>query len=87
MAVQIGVPGLAIRGGKLGKPVREILQREFVTVATPYGSIRIKLAKAPDGRVLNVAPEYEDCRAAAEAQLVALRDVQTAALRAYAETA
>ncbi len=64
---------------------REILQREFVTVATPYGSIRIKLAKAPDGRVLNAAPEYEDCRAAAAAQLVALRDVQTAALRAYAE--
>ncbi len=64
---------------------REILQREFVTVATPYGSIRIKLAKATDGRVLNAAPEYEDCRAAAAAQLVALREVQTAALRAYAE--
>lgn len=65
---------------------REILQREFVTVATPYGSIRIKLAKNAAGRVVNAAPEYEDCRAAAEAQLVALREVQTAALRAYAES-
>lgn len=64
---------------------REILQRAFVTVATPYGSIRVKLAKAPDGRVLNAAPEYEDCRAAAAAQLVALRAVQQAALQAYAE--
>jgi pyridinium-3,5-bisthiocarboxylic acid mononucleotide nickel chelatase len=63
---------------------REILQREFVTVETPYGAIRIKLAKAPDGRVLNAAPEYEDCRAAAEAWSVALREVQTVALRAYA---
>lgn len=65
---------------------REILQREFVLVTTPYGAIRIKLAKAPDGRVLNAAPEYEDCRAAAETQSVALREVQSAALRAYAET-
>lgn len=71
-------------GVRFREEQREILQREFVTVATPYGSIRVKLAKAPDGRVLNAAPEYEDCRAAAEAHLVALREVQTAALRAYA---
>lgn len=64
---------------------REILQREFVTVITAYGPIRLKLAKNPDGRVLNAAPEYEDCRAAAETHLVALRDVQTAALRAYVD--
>jgi pyridinium-3,5-bisthiocarboxylic acid mononucleotide nickel chelatase len=65
---------------------REILQREFVTVVTPYGAIRIKLAKAPDGRVLNAAPEYEDCRLAAAAYAVALREVQSAALQAYAES-
>ena len=64
---------------------REILRRAFVTVETPYGAIRIKLAKAPDGRVLNAAPEYEDCRVAAEAQSVALRVVQQAAWQAYAK--
>lgn len=62
---------------------REILQREFVTVETVYGEIRIKVSKAKDGRVLNAAPEFEDCRAAAERQQVALREVQTAALTAY----
>jgi pyridinium-3,5-bisthiocarboxylic acid mononucleotide nickel chelatase len=62
---------------------REILQREFVTVETAYGAIKIKVSKAKDGRVLNAAPEFEDCRAAAEKYRIALREVQTAALQAY----
>jgi uncharacterized protein (TIGR00299 family) protein len=66
------------------KEEREILRREFVSVETPFGSIRIKVAKTQDGRVMNYAPEFEDCRAAAERHQVGLRDVQTAALQAYA---
>ncbi len=63
---------------------REILTREFVTVETEYGPIRIKIARARDGRVMNVSPEFEDCRVAAEKRGVGLRDAQTAALLAYA---
>jgi uncharacterized protein (TIGR00299 family) protein len=63
---------------------REILRREFVTVETAYGAIRIKVSKARDGRVMNAAPEFEDCRATAERHRVALREVQRAALQAYA---
>jgi pyridinium-3,5-bisthiocarboxylic acid mononucleotide nickel chelatase len=62
---------------------REILRREFVTVETEYGQIRIKVSRAQNGQVMNVSPEFEDCRAAAEKQGVGLRDVQTAALKAY----
>lgn len=62
---------------------REILRREFVTVETEYGPIRIKVSRAQNGQVMNVSPEFEDCRAAAEKQGVGLRDVQTAALKAY----
>jgi pyridinium-3,5-bisthiocarboxylic acid mononucleotide nickel chelatase len=62
---------------------REILTREFVTVETGYGPIRIKVSRASDGRVMNVSPEFEDCRAAAEKNGVGLRDAQTAALKAY----
>src|SRR5215471_7895261 len=62
---------------------REILKREFVTVETEYGPIRIKVSRAEDGRVMNVSPEFEDCRAAAEKNGVGLRDAQTAALKAY----
>jgi uncharacterized protein (TIGR00299 family) protein len=62
---------------------REILRREFVSVETPYGSIRIKVSRARDGCILNYSPEFDDCRAAAERHEVGLRDVQMAALLAY----
>ncbi len=62
---------------------REILRREFVTVETEYGPIRIKVARSKDGRVMNHSPEFEDCRAAAEQHQVGLREVQLAAFRAY----
>src|SRR5215813_13451600 len=66
---------------------REILKREFVSVETEYGPIRIKVSRASDGRVMNVSPEFEDCRAAAEKHQVGLREAQTAALKAYDVTA
>jgi pyridinium-3,5-bisthiocarboxylic acid mononucleotide nickel chelatase len=62
---------------------REILTREFVTVETEYGPIRIKVSRGRDGRVMNASPEFEDCRIAAEKHQVGLRDAQTAALKAY----
>jgi len=62
---------------------REILRREFVTVETEFGPIRIKVSRAHDGRVMNAAPEFEDCRVAAEKHQVGLREAQAAALKAY----
>ncbi len=62
---------------------REILQREHSTVETPYGPIRIKLARTSDGTVVNASPEYEDCRSVAEKHGDPLRDVQMAAMKAY----
>jgi uncharacterized protein (TIGR00299 family) protein len=62
---------------------REILTREFVTVETEYGPIRIKVSRSQDGQVMNASPEFEDCRAAAEKNGVGLRDAQTAALKVY----
>jgi pyridinium-3,5-bisthiocarboxylic acid mononucleotide nickel chelatase len=62
---------------------REILTREFVTVETEYGPIRVKVSRARDGRAMNASPEFEDCRVAAEKSGVGLRDAQTAALKAY----
>src|SRR5262249_45445741 len=62
---------------------REILQREFVTVETKFGSIRIKVSRTKDGRLMNASPEFEDCRVAAEKNQVSLRDVQLMAIAAY----
>jgi hypothetical protein len=63
---------------------RSILAREFVTVETAYGRIRVKIASA-GGEILNAMPEYEDCRRAAREHEIPLRAAMEAALAAYAE--
>jgi uncharacterized protein (TIGR00299 family) protein len=40
------------------------LQREWRTVTTRYGDIRLKIGRL-EGEIITVAPEYEDCRRAA----------------------
>jgi pyridinium-3,5-bisthiocarboxylic acid mononucleotide nickel chelatase len=53
---------------------RRTLQRESVTVETSLGSIRMKIARL-NGQILNVAPEYEDCRKVAAERGVPLKQV------------
>jgi hypothetical protein len=53
---------------------RRTLARESVTVDTPLGAVRMKLARA-NGRVLNAAPEYEDCQRIAAEKNVPLKQV------------
>src|SRR5262249_16477290 len=61
---------------------RRILPREHVSVSTTYGDIRIKLSRV-NGRILHVAPEYEDCRRLAEQHNVPLQRVIQEALRRF----
>jgi uncharacterized protein (TIGR00299 family) protein len=61
---------------------RSCLDRAHTTVVTPYGEVRIKLGSR-NGEVLNAAPEFEDCRAAAAKHNVPLKLVQQAAIAAY----
>jgi hypothetical protein len=53
---------------------RRTLERTFVTVKTPLGDVRIKLARL-NGRVLNAAPEYDDCQRLAREKGVPLKQV------------
>jgi pyridinium-3,5-bisthiocarboxylic acid mononucleotide nickel chelatase len=53
---------------------RRTLQRESVAVETSVGSIRVKVARL-NGDILNVAPEYDDCRKAAAERGVPLKQV------------
>lgn len=63
---------------------RHILQRHFETVDTPYGSIRIKLARPhADAPISNAQPEYEDCAQAARQQNVPWREVHRVALQTW----
>jgi uncharacterized protein (TIGR00299 family) protein len=60
---------------------RRKLAREFTEVKTRFGMIRVKLGKLGDERV-QVSPEYESCRRAAEKKKAPLKDVYAAALKA-----
>ena len=61
---------------------RSVLARDFVTVDTEFGKIRIKLGLL-DGKIVNFKPEFSDCAAAAEKQDVAVKAVLQAAVTAY----
>jgi uncharacterized protein (TIGR00299 family) protein len=61
---------------------RECLQREIVTVETPLGAVRFKIARR-DGHVMNAMPELEDCVKLAAAHDLAVKEVQAIAIRAY----
>ncbi|KAG9416287.1 hypothetical protein AC1031_000682 [Aphanomyces cochlioides] len=53
---------------------RLVLRREKINVATPYGIASAKIGYMDD-RVVNVQPEYEDCKALALSQNVPLKVV------------
>jgi uncharacterized protein (TIGR00299 family) protein len=61
---------------------RECLDREDVTVQTPLGAIRVKVARR-DGRVLNASPEFDDCARIARERGVPVKDVQALAIKAF----
>jgi uncharacterized protein (TIGR00299 family) protein len=69
-------------GLRLSEVEREILQRETIVVETPLGRVRFKIASR-GGRVLNAAPEFDDCAALARENGRAVKDVQALAIQTY----
>ena len=61
---------------------RERLEREEVTVETPLGPVRFKLA-ARNGDLVNAAPEFDDCLRLAERHDLPVKAVQSLATKAY----
>jgi hypothetical protein len=71
-------------GLRIHEARRKVLERELVEVETPYGLVRMKVAKR-DGKVVNAAPEYEDCQRLATENSVPLKQVILASQLAYAQ--
>lgn len=57
---------------------RTALDRHEKTVETPWGAVRVKVSSL-NGEICSATPEYEDCRARAEANKVSLKQVMDAA--------
>ncbi len=62
--------------------VRECLDREMVTVTTPLGPVRFKVARR-NGRVLNAQPEFDDLAKLSQQRGIPVKDVQALAHKAW----
>lgn len=61
---------------------RDCLDRAHHTVATPWGDVRVKVARR-GGRVLNAQPEFDDVARLAAAHDVPVKDVHARAMKAW----
>jgi uncharacterized protein (TIGR00299 family) protein len=69
-------------GVRYHEMLRERLARELIAVETPHGTVRFKVARR-EGRIVNAAPEFEDCVGLATTRGVPVKDVQAAAISAW----
>jgi len=69
-------------GLRMRQEMRHTLAREYESVQTPWGGVRIKVARL-NGKVTNFAPEYEDCREIAADHSVPLKTVLQEAVKLY----
>jgi uncharacterized protein (TIGR00299 family) protein len=69
-------------GLRFAEVQRECLDRELVSVDTPVGPVRVKVARR-DGRIVNAVPEFEDCAALAASHKLSVKEVQALAVRAW----
>jgi len=61
---------------------RTKLTREHQIVTTPFGPIRMKLARR-GGAILTASPEFDDCQQAAQSHAEPVRKVMDAARAAF----
>jgi uncharacterized protein (TIGR00299 family) protein len=61
---------------------RECLDREMVTVTTPLGPVRFKVARR-GGRLFNAQPEFDDLAKLSEERGIPIKDVQALAQKAW----
>ena len=64
---------------------RERLDREQVRVETPLGPVQFKLARL-EGRVVNAAPEFDDCARLAAERGLSVKEIQAIATKAYLDS-
>jgi uncharacterized protein (TIGR00299 family) protein len=69
-------------GVRYRETCRERLERELVTIETPVGAIRFKIARR-GGVVMNASPEFDDCARVASDRGLPIKEVQAIAVKAW----
>ncbi len=62
-------------GARLYPVHRAKLSRRIEEVETKYGPVRVKVSTDHKGRIINIMPEYEDCKRIAKSKGVPLKEV------------
>ncbi|WP_345789116.1 nickel insertion protein [Pelotomaculum propionicicum] len=72
-------------GVRIREEKRRVLYRSFEPVNTPWGEVTVKTGFAGEDKkeILQIAPEYEECRSLSEKSGIPLKKVYTAALLAF----
>ena len=75
-------------GIRIREEKRRVLPRDYIEVKIPWGEVKVKIGYAGEDKkeVLQIAPEYEDCRDISERSGIPLKQVYSAALLAYEES-
>lgn len=75
-------------GVRISEEKRRVLPRDYKKAKTPWGEVRVKIGFASEDKkeVLQIAPEYEDCRNISDRSGIPLKQVYSAALLAYEES-
>ena len=61
-------------GLRMYKTERVKLDKEIKAIKTEYGNARVKIGKR-NGKIINIAPEYEDCKRIAKEKGIPIREV------------
>jgi len=69
-------------GVRITQARRKVLERQVVKVETAFGPVKMKVARL-EGKIVNAAPEFEDCRRLADEKSLPLKEVMRAAQAAY----
>lgn len=69
-------------GVRYREMARECLDRDEVTVQTPFGAVRVKVARR-NGEILNASPEFDDCARIARERSIPVKEVQALAIKAF----
>jgi hypothetical protein len=64
---------------------RSKLAREFVTVTTRFGNIKIKVGKW-NGKIVAAKPEFADCTKAAQEHNASVKEVMQTAIAEFRKT-
>jgi len=72
-------------GVRVSEIDRDTLDREIVSIDSPFGAVRIKVARR-NGEILNVAPEFDDCARVAEEHGRSVKDIQAVVMKSWLDS-